>query len=48
MTDLLDEVRVRVVTLTEMRAFGNPDTLVANVNTPGEYRGLEALQGHKP
>jgi molybdopterin-guanine dinucleotide biosynthesis protein A len=47
MTDLLDEVRVRVVTVAEMRAFGDPGTLVANVNTPGEYLGLEALQGHK-
>ena len=46
-TDLLDEVRVRVVTAEEMRAFGDPDTLVANVNTPGEYRELEALQSHK-
>ena len=35
------------MTAEEMRAFGDPDTLVANVNTPGEYRELEALQGHK-
>jgi hypothetical protein len=39
---------VRVVTVAEMRSFGDPDALVANVNTPGEYLGLEALQGHKP
>jgi molybdopterin-guanine dinucleotide biosynthesis protein A len=46
MTDLFDDLRVRVVTAEEMRAFGDPETLVANVNTPAEYRGLEALQGH--
>jgi len=48
MTDLLEDVRVRVVPAEEMRAFGDPDALVANVNTPGEFRDLEALQGHKP
>ncbi|MBI4487065.1 MAG: molybdenum cofactor guanylyltransferase [Acidobacteria bacterium] len=48
MADLLEDVRVRVVPAEEMRAFGDPDTLVANVNTPGEFRDLEALHGHKP
>jgi len=47
MIGLLEEVRVRTVTEAEMRGFGDPDTLVANVNTPDEYRGLAAHQGHK-
>jgi molybdopterin-guanine dinucleotide biosynthesis protein A len=47
MTGLFDDVRIRVVTTEEMRAFGDPGALVANVNTPAEYRGLEALQRHE-
>jgi molybdopterin-guanine dinucleotide biosynthesis protein A len=47
MIGLLEDVRVRRVTAAEMRVFGDPDTLVANVNTPDEYRGLAANQGHK-
>jgi hypothetical protein len=30
----------------ERRGFGDPDTLVANVNTPDESRSLGAHQGH--
>ncbi len=48
MIGLLEDVRVRTVTAAEMRVFGDPDTLVANVNTPDEYRSLGAHQGHKP
>jgi molybdenum cofactor guanylyltransferase len=48
MIGLFEDVHVRTVTTAEMRVFGDPDTLVANVNTPGEYRGLAAHQGHKP
>ena len=47
MLDLLDRVRVRVVPLEEIRCFGAPDRLLANVNTPADYAGLETLQGHK-
>lgn len=47
MIGLFEEIRVRAVTTAEMRVFGDPDALVANVNTPDEYRGLEAHQGHK-
>ena len=47
MLDLLDRVRVRVVPLEEIRRFGAPDRLLANVNTPADYAGLETLQGHK-
>ena len=38
---------MRIVTETELRAFGDPDALLANVNTPDDIDGLEALQGHK-
>lgn len=48
MTDLFDDVRVRVVAAEEIGAFGDPDQLLANVNTPGEYLEQASLQGHKP
>ena len=47
MRELLNSVRTRAVPLEEIRQFGNPDRLLANVNTPADYAGLEALQGHK-
>jgi molybdopterin-guanine dinucleotide biosynthesis protein A len=47
MRELLDSVRTRAVPLEEIRRFGDPDRLLANVNTPADYAGLEALQGHK-
>ncbi len=45
--DLVTDVRTRVVAIEEIRRFGSPDRLLANVNTPAEYADLEALQGHK-
>jgi molybdenum cofactor guanylyltransferase len=45
--DLLEEVRVRVVTAEEVNAFGDPHRLLANVNSPADHRELEALQGHE-
>ena len=39
---LFDDVRVRVVTADALAAFGDPDRLLANVNTPLEYRAIEA------
>jgi molybdopterin-guanine dinucleotide biosynthesis protein A len=48
MSGLLDDVRVRSVTGEELGAFGDPDRLLANINTPHEYRELAAPQGHKP
>jgi molybdopterin-guanine dinucleotide biosynthesis protein A len=39
---LLDDVRVRVVTAEALAAFGDPDRLLANVNTPLEYRNIVA------
>lgn len=39
---LFDGVRVRVVTADALAAFGDPDRLLANVNTSTEYRAIEA------
>jgi molybdopterin-guanine dinucleotide biosynthesis protein A len=47
MTGLFADVRTRIVTGEEIDRFGDRDRLLANVNTPAEYAGLEALQGHK-
>ncbi len=40
-------MRAHVVTAEDIARFGDPHQLLANVNTPAEYAGLEALQGHK-
>ena len=48
MRELVDSMRTRVVPIDDIRRFGDPDRLLANVNTPADYAGLEALQGHKP
>jgi len=48
MRDLFAEVPTRVVTPAEMSRFGAPSRLLANVNTPDEYAGLDAFQSHKP
>jgi molybdopterin-guanine dinucleotide biosynthesis protein A len=45
--EFVDSMRTRVVPEREIRQFGDPDRLLANVNTPAEYAGLEALQGHE-
>jgi molybdopterin-guanine dinucleotide biosynthesis protein A len=47
MRDLVAAMRTRVVTAEEIDRFGDRYRLLANVNTPAEYAGLEALQGHK-
>ena len=47
MMELVDSVRTRLVSSDEIRRFGDPDRLLTNVNTPADYAGLEALQGHK-
>ena len=47
MLDLLQDLRVCEVTADDLDRFGNCDRLLANVNTPAEYAGLEALQSHK-
>jgi len=48
MRELVDRMRTRVVPVEDIRRFGNPTRLLANVNTPADYANLEALQGHKP
>jgi molybdopterin-guanine dinucleotide biosynthesis protein A len=47
MRELVDRMRTRVVPVEDIRRFGDPNRLLANVNTPADYAGLEALQGHK-
>jgi molybdopterin-guanine dinucleotide biosynthesis protein A len=47
MRELVDSLRTRVVPVDEIRQFGDPDRLLANVNTPADFAGLETLQGHK-
>ncbi len=48
MTDLFDDVRVRAVADEELAAFGDVARLLANVNSPDDYRELTALQTHQP
>ena len=45
--DFFADVRLRIVTGEELDRFGDPHRLLANVNTPAEYTGLETLQGHQ-
>jgi molybdenum cofactor guanylyltransferase len=47
MRELMDRMRTRVVPVDDIRRFGDPLRLLANVNTPADYADLEALQGHK-
>ena len=47
MTDLLTDLRLRVVAPDEIARFGDPHQLLANVNTPAEHRSLEALHNHE-
>lgn len=42
MTDLFDDLRIRIVTAEEIDAFGDRRRLLANVNTPAEYSAIEA------
>ncbi len=39
---LFEDVRVRVVTAEGLAQFGDPERLMANLNTPLEYRAIEA------
>jgi molybdopterin-guanine dinucleotide biosynthesis protein A len=47
MIDLLAAVRVRVVEGPELAVFGDSDRLLANVNTPDEYEGIDAGPDHE-
>jgi molybdopterin-guanine dinucleotide biosynthesis protein A len=44
---LFDDVRTRVVTTEEIEAFGDRSRLLANVNTPAAFAGLEVLVSHQ-
>jgi len=44
MTDLLQDVRARFISAEELEPFGDPERLLTNLNTPAEYRELEAPQ----
>jgi molybdopterin-guanine dinucleotide biosynthesis protein A len=46
-TDLLDAVRLRRVDGMALARFGDPQQLLANVNTPDEYRQLIARNVHE-
>jgi molybdopterin-guanine dinucleotide biosynthesis protein A len=48
LTDLFEDLRIRVVTADEIGAFGDDHRLLANVNTPGELASLAALKGYEP
>ena len=41
MTELLEDVKVRIVTPEEIDAFGDCGRLLTNVNTPAEYGAIE-------
>lgn len=47
MADLFGDVRLRIVGADAVRTFGDPDRLLANVNTPAEHAGAEALENHE-
>jgi molybdenum cofactor guanylyltransferase len=47
LAELVADRRARVVSAEDVAQFGRPSRLLANVNTPAEYAGLEALQGHQ-
>jgi hypothetical protein len=46
MTDLLRELRIRTVPAAEIEPFGDPERLLANVNTPGDLDRALALPRH--
>jgi hypothetical protein len=48
MSDLLGAVHIREVTSDDIRAFGHPDRLLANINTETEYAGLQLISEQKP
>ncbi len=47
MIDLLNDVRTRIVAPDELTRFDPDGRLLANVNTPAEYRAIEPVQDHK-
>lgn len=47
MVEFLADVRVRVVGGDELAALGDHHRLLANINTPAEYDGLDRTIGHE-
>jgi molybdenum cofactor guanylyltransferase len=47
MIDLRADVRTRIVGMEEIEQFGDCRRLLANINTPAEYAGLEAFHSHE-
>ena len=47
MVDFLADVRVRVVGGDELAALGDHHRLLANINTPAEYEGLDRTAAHE-
>jgi molybdopterin-guanine dinucleotide biosynthesis protein A len=47
MVGLFEDVRVRVIDRSEIEQFGDPDQVLANVNTPADFGELDALLSHK-
>jgi molybdopterin-guanine dinucleotide biosynthesis protein A len=47
MVGLFEDVRVRVIERSEIERFGDPDQVLANVNTPADFGELDALLSHK-
>ncbi len=47
LVDLLDDVRVREVVAADIDAFGDHHRLLANLNTPDDYRSVAAPGGHE-
>ena len=45
---ILEDVKARVVTAEELNRFGDPHRLLSNVNTPVDYRALQASLSHQP
>jgi molybdopterin-guanine dinucleotide biosynthesis protein A len=46
MTDLLATLRLRVVDTDELSRFGDPDRLLANVNSQADLDAVESLKNH--
>jgi molybdopterin-guanine dinucleotide biosynthesis protein A len=46
MRALLETLHVREVGIDELARFGNPDLLLANVNTPADLDQVQSLAGH--
>ena len=46
MRDLLEHLRVREIGPDEVARFGDPERLLANVNTPADLDRVQGLAGH--